>query len=115
MSGEPERSRESGTRPVPSLAPLSIGLVLGLVSMGVALVLSLWPFAPAFPATLGAIFAVFSLKFRFLRQVVEGLLAATLFGALFLAVVLAGLASCLGCTHASCGPGSQRQSRNHHV
>ena len=89
MSGEPNQFQRNEIPPAPVLVSLSIGLVLGLMSIGVAIFGMLWLFAPAFAAVPGVVLFVFGLKFNRVRPLAEGFLAAALFGVLFVAVFAA--------------------------
>jgi hypothetical protein len=97
MSWESERDLDPGrpTSPAPPLAPLLAGLVLGLVAMAGTPFVYYWLFMPLFPLALAAVFVLLGIKFTGLRHVAEGLLAATLFGVVFVLVAFAGLGNVL--------------------
>lgn len=93
MSWKYEHSKDPGVPPTPGLAPLLAGLVLGLVAMGATPFVYYWLLMPLVPFVLGAVVVLVSLKAKRLWPVAEGLLAATVFGVVFVAVAFAGLSS----------------------
>ncbi|TDO17510.1 hypothetical protein EV580_0683 [Mycobacterium sp. BK086] len=77
----------------PRLAPLVIGLLLGLFAMAATPLVYYWLFAPAYAAVLGGVVVLLSVRFRRLVPVAEGMFAAALFGVVFVAVAYAGLST----------------------
>ncbi len=96
MSWETEHARDPGvplaSHP-PRLAPLLIGLVLGLAAMTATPFVYYWLFAPVYAIFVGALIALVSIKFKRLLPVAEGVFAAALFGVIFVAVAFAGLSN----------------------
>lgn len=95
MSWEAEYARDPGPPPAPRLAPLLTGFVLGLVAAGGTPFVYYWLFAPIFPVMAGAVVLLFSMKFKQLLSVAEGMFAAAVFGFVFVAVAAVGLSNLL--------------------
>lgn len=88
MSREWQNSSYPGPPPA-GLVGLLVGLFLGLFSMSAAPFLYYFvPFAPTIPAFLAALAVIIAIRQRAVMAVAEGLLAATLFGVVLLAVDL---------------------------
>jgi hypothetical protein len=95
MSWETDRAPEAVAPSVPPLVLMVVGFTLGLLAMAGTPFVYYWIVVPVFPLILAGVFALLGTKFTALRQVTEGLLAAALFGVVFVLVAFAGLGTLL--------------------
>ncbi|WP_445169754.1 hypothetical protein ACTXG7_10795 [Mycolicibacterium sp. Dal123E01] len=96
MSWESEHALDPGVPEAisaPPFAPLVAGFILGLVSMTATPFVYYWFLVPALPVILAVVVLLVGMKVQRLVPVAEGLFAAALFGAVFVAVAYAGLST----------------------